>query len=281
MRSFLMVAGAGALVSGCGSGSSADPDAVPGTPPEFRVDGTGTIALIESDIVLGGVHVYLFDRAVEQPIPDRVAEAGDCAIYRRARPTCSDGCPTGRCVADDTCAPFPVPASAGDIELTGLRVSLTMTPNGFGYDMPSLPEDLFADDAAIHIAAAGAAIPAFTADLAGVAPLITAVPEVVEIDDGVDEVFTWTPAAGGAQIQIALHFGWHGNPWTDLLICETADDGEYVLPAALIEQLPHFTGGKLPWPSWIGRFRRTWIATAAGPIEIHVASQQGFYLSHP
>jgi hypothetical protein len=280
----------GALVlflfaTACGSGASSDepdapppgtPDAAVGDPPGFRVDKAGTISLIEGS----GVYAALFDRPYDQPLPIEIVSSGDCTVYRRPTPSCPAGCGADACVADNQCAPYAVFASAGDLTITGLREPATLVPSPFGYTMPPLPDDLFADDAAIHVAAAGAALPAFTADVGGVAPLALALSGAVELRDGEDEIIRWTSAAGGARIQLALALGWHGAPWTDLLLCETADDGELVVPAAAVNAMPYFEVGFAQSPSWIARFRRAWVTTPAGPIEIIAASQLPLGLTH-
>jgi len=272
-------------LAACGGSSAGDPDAPAGTPdaggepPAFRVDRAGTVSMTEGGS--GGVYAALYDRAFEQPLPLVVATAGDCAVYHRDAPTCAGGCGADICVADGQCAPYAMAASAGEIAITGLRQPVTLTPSAYGYTSPSLPADFFADDAAIHVSATGDAIPAFTADVGGVAPLVDQLGGGVELRDGEDETIRWTPAAGDAQIQLALALGWHGQPWTDLLLCETADDGELVVPAALVTEMPYFEVGLFQWPSWIMRFHRAWVTTAGGPIEIIAASQVGLGLSHP
>jgi hypothetical protein len=261
---------------GGGSGTSDGPGARSdaGLPAfDFRVDHRGQIALTEN----WGAYVALFDRGFEQPLPTRIATDGECALYRRTNPSCPGGCNAGEvCVADDTCAPGALRASAGDITITGLREAAVFTPSEFGYTGPTLPADMFADDATIHVSAAGDDLAAFTADVGGVAPLITELTGLIELHDGADETIRWTADAGGARIQIALYLGWHGSPWTDLLICETADDGELTIPSALIEQFPYFEGGLFQWPSWISRFRRAW----AGDIEVIASHQVTLGVSH-
>ena len=272
------------FVAACGGGGSGDDgvDGPPGSdgPPGgdgFRADGAGIVGLVETT----GVYAGLFDRVFEAPVPERIAMDGDCAVYHRSTPTCTPACSgSDVCVAMDQCAPYPRTISAGTITITGLRQPAELLWQQFGYLMPTLPADFFADDAAIHVEAPGDAVPAFSADLGGVAPLVHAEGGLIETRDGEDETISWTAAAGGARIQIALYLGWHGSPWTDLLVCETADDGELVIPAALIERMPYFDIGLFQWPSWIRRFRRAWVTAPVGPIEILVASEQQLGFSH-
>lgn len=274
------------LTSACGGSDPGNPDGPSGGPdagddaPELRLDKSGTIAFVEGS----GVYAALYDRTYEQPLPARVAAAGDCALYRRTNPSCPGGCNANDvCIADNQCAPGARFASAGDITVTGLREPATLTPSPYGYVAPTLPADFFADDAAIHVSAAGDVIPAFAADVGGVVPLVHQIAgDFVELHDGEDETIRWTPEPGDARIQIALYLGWHGTPWTDLLICETADDGELVIPAATIDPMSYLDGAALfQWPSWISRYRRAWVTTPVGDLEIIAASQAALGLIHP
>lgn len=268
------------VLGACGGGSSStDPDAPPGTldaaetpPPPFRLDSAGRVALFEP----AGAYVFLYSKRFEQPWPVQVASDGDCAVYHRPTPTCAGGCGAGVCVAPDTCSPAAALASAGDITITGLREPATFTPGQFGYTGPTLSGDFFADDAQIHVSAAGADLGAFSADVGGVAPLSIGFAALVELHDGEDETLAWTPAPGGARIQVALYLGWHGSPWTDLLVCETADDGDLTIPHGLIEQMPYFEVGLFQWPSSVMRFRRAW----AGDVEILAASEIDLGMTH-
>jgi hypothetical protein len=269
----------------CGGSDPANPDGPPGGPdaggdaPDFRVDRSGTIAFVEGS----GVYAALHDRSHEQPMPTRIAAAGDCATYRRPTPTCPGGCDVNQvCDADNQCVAGALFTDAGDITVTGLREPVTLTPTPYGYDSPILPADFFADDAAIHVSAAGGDIPAFAADVGGVVPLVHQIAgKYVELNDGEDETIRWTPGSGDARIQVALYLGWHGMPWTDLLICETADDGELVIPSATIDPMSYLEGAALfQWPSWIARYRRAWVTTPVGDIEIIAASQSPLGVVH-
>jgi hypothetical protein len=273
-------------VAACGGGDdnpgtpdapATTPDGPPVGPGGFRIDKSGGLALVEEY----STYAAFWDRAFEQPLPVAAATEGDCTVYRRALPQCPDGCGVEVCVADDTCAPRADRASAGEIEITGLTIPMTLVPAEFGYEFPPIiPPDLFADDAAIHVAAAGAEIPAFSVDLTGVPPLVTDV-GLVELEDGQDETVTWTAAPGDARIQLALLTGWHGAPWTAMLLCETKDDGELVVPASLVEQMPYLGEvGLFQWPSWILRFHRVWVEAPVGSIEIMTGSQIGLGLTH-
>jgi hypothetical protein len=263
-----------ALVA-CGEGAGSHVgDAPPGETPGYRLDSAGTINIVE----VGGVWATLYDQPIERPLPVIAAAGGDCVLYQRALPSCPAGCPEA-CIGDNTCGPYARYSNAGDITITGLRQPATLTPSEFGYVAPSMPPDMFADDAMIHIAAAGGPITGFSADMRGVAPLEDS-PQQVVLHDGEDHAIHWKPVPGDARIEVALYLGWHGAPWTDLLICETADDGELVIPAQVFAPMSHFSIGLFQWASWVARFRRTYVEGTTGPIEIKVANMVPVSLSH-
>jgi hypothetical protein len=275
-------------LAGCGgdddAGADGSPvaDAAPG--PDGATDRTidfpanrrGWIHLVEGFAGFDGVSAAVRDR-VDVPVAELVAAEGDCEVWAHpADPAqCDPPCEDGYCVADDRCEPYPQLTSAGVITTTGVAGDLRFVPVEYGYQVdPEVPpEDLFADNAAITVTAPGDVADGFTLEAGGVVPLeaqldldfdITLV-----IEDGVDEVVEWTPESSG-EIQLALLTGHHGQPWYSLLVCETADDGELVIPGSLISQFPRDESGFEQHYSWIARYRR---ALADGPIELWVASR--------
>ncbi|MGE0872432.1 MAG: hypothetical protein AB7P03_28010 [Kofleriaceae bacterium] len=275
------LAAACAAALGCGSsgGSTIDAPRLVGGPDEHHPDRVGYIELIEG---FSGVYALIHDRP-EQPPPLLTAREGDCAIYLRAQiPLCDPPCTgTTACTAPSTCTPWPQNASAGAIEVTGLREPLTFTTGQFGYvPEPAPPLDLFDAGAAIHIEAAGDVTPSFVADLTGVARL-TGSTQNLTLDDEEDARIEWT-AAGDARIAIALVTGWHGAPYEAMLRCETDDDGELMIPRSLIADFPRQPeGGLEQHPSWMMRFDRAIVMVPAGAIEVVVGSQANLYFTHP
>ncbi len=248
----------------------------------FVANPAGTIQILEGYVGEIGVGAFasLRDRA-DAPVATLAASEGDCEIWTHPteRFDCDPPC-EGACVADDTCEPFPVPLSAGEIAVTGLAEELRFVPGEFGYrtEPDILPEDIFEAAAAIEATAPGADAPAFTLSAEGVAPLepdldldfdVTLV-----IEDGVDEVIRWIPESSG-RVQLGLQVGWHGAAYEALLLCE-ADDaaGQLTVPGSLIERFPprvNPTGE--PHSSWIARFDRDVVDGPAGPLELFVASR--------
>jgi len=282
----------GLLLTACGSGGEAGADAAPDAAasgdggvdlPGFRPDRTGHILLTEASFAGPeiGLGAWLYDRVDPLPL-ELVARTGDCAVYHRAEQGfCEPSCDDGLCTPDDACAPYPVAQSAGAIAVTGLHAPLSFQFGAYGYVVDSeldIADELFDDGVAISASAPGAEVDGFTLTVSGVAPLETDV-EYVELWDGVDAEVTWTPAGHG-WIQLALRLGWHGSPATDVLLCETADDGSLTIPGELASAMPYFEGGLFQVPSSFGRFDRAVTGDGADSIELFAASLRLIGFAH-
>ncbi len=273
-----MVAALG--TAACGE-TAALPDAAPlddAGPGDHRPDRIGFVSLIEGGFT--SVFAQLQD-GPELPTARLTAREGDCAIYERPRAaSCQPACSNGACTAANTCTPWPANAAAGTITVTGLRAPLVFRSGSFGYvPEPEPGDDLFAAGATIRVSAPGGVTPAFEATVTGVAPLEAPFQNLTLVD-GRDATVQWT-GASDARIQVGLVVGWHGAPYEALLLCETADDGELVIPGSLITRLPRAASSLESHPSWIMRFDRAVVMVPAGPIEIVAGSQRFIHFGHP
>lgn len=276
---------AGLLLAACGSDDPAAVDAGPlvdAAPTTFEPAPSGELRIIETEN--GGIIYAAFHDGPELPTPAITTSVGECAVIVRPAPAlCDPACVASVCVAPDQCAPYRAEVSAGAITVTGLTAPTILTPGDFGYVAAPTPgAALFADDATIEVVAAGDAEPAFAATLHGVAPLDAPFQNLTLVD-GQDATVTWTagPAGSGATIALDLVVGWHGAPYEARLHCETADDGELVIPGAAIAALPRASSGLEAHPSTLARFTRAVVAGAAGPIELTASSQRSVYFTHP
>jgi hypothetical protein len=258
-----------------GAGDAVDaPPLVDAGPNDHHPERVGVINLVD-----GNVFANLHDRA-ELPTPTVVAREGECAIYARPpQAACAPACSDGLCTATNTCTPWPVDASADTITVTGLRRPLAFRPGSFGYVAePAPPDQLFDPGSTIRVSAPGAVTPAFSATVVGTAQLAAPFQNLTLVD-GKDQPIRWT-AANDATIQVSLVVGWHGAPYEAMLQCETADDGELVIPGALISRLPRASSGLEPHPSWLRRFNRTIVDVPAGPVEVIAGSETPVYFTH-
>lgn len=265
---------------GCGGDDAASPDGGGGLDAgndDFHVDRVGVINLMEGGSFLG-VFASITD-GPERPVPTVIASDGDCAVYRRPAPSLCEGSCDGVC-EDGVCRPWPATRSAGTITITGLRQALAFEPSSFGYaPSPPPPDELFADGATIGVSAAGAAVGGFSVELTGPTQLVAPFQNLTLVD-GQPATVTWTAASSG-RIQVSLVVGWHGAPWEAMLLCETADDGELIIPGALVSALPRASSGLESHVSNLTRFDRTSVLGPDGVIEVIAGSQTNLYFSHP
>jgi hypothetical protein len=270
-----------------GGGGAADasggggPDASTDRATEYVANAAGLIHLTEGRASwLNGtqnLHARLGD-APAVPTASLLASSGECEIWVHPLPAfCDPPCNLGACVGEDECQLFPELVSAGDVTLTGLLEPLTFGSGEFGYapDVFFEGEDLFADGAAITASAPGGDVPGFTLEATGVPSLVADLDlesgGILTIEDGVDEVIRWT-AEGSGRVQLALVTGHHGSSYESLLVCESEDDGELIVPGDLIGLFPRQVSDLESHTSWLARYSRDVVDTDDGPIELFVSS---------
>jgi hypothetical protein len=244
----------------------------------YPANARGRIALLELPFQTErpSVSAFLFDEP-EVPAEELVAQAGECALYRRDLGPCDESC-DGDCggAAPGICLPFPRYASAGEISVTGVVEDLALQFVEPGYYVPETqPEgNLFEPGAGIRVAASGGDFPAFEMEARGVADLADdEIPELV-LDDDRDHTVTWNAGDDEATgFQLVLRTGWHGGPYETMLICEAPDEGRLEISRTLIRMLPRFglDGSLAPHPSVAARFTRRVVETEVGAVELLVA----------
>ena len=276
----------------CACGGDDDGGDLPGRPgplPDgsfdrdtaFMANTAGLISLTEGPAgwVVNDQRLYLrLEDGLEVPAASLLASEGECEVW--AHPFvpfgCDPGCATGYCIAENTCVPFATPVDHGVVTVTGLLETVRFVNTEFGYlaEPSEVPEELFADDAVVTVAAEGGDGPAFALEASGVPaiePLLKP-GELFRIEDGVDKLIEWR-AENSGRIQVALLVGHHGSPYEAMLVCETEDDGELVIPGDIITEFPRVQVPLGQHPSWIARFSRSSTEIDAGPVELFVSSR--------
>jgi hypothetical protein len=164
--------------------------------------------------------------------------------------------------------------SAGVITVTGLRQRLVFRASASGYQPESpLPEELFDSGARIRISAPGDEVPGFTAELDGVPHLDVAFSKIA-LRRGRDTRLLWT-AAGVGRVAALITIGPVGRAnasFSSMLLCETDDYGDLVIPASIAARLPSAGADELERAVML-RLQRALVMTPTGPIEI-VAGQR-------
>ncbi len=219
--------------------------------------------------------------------------AGACTLSTYTPSSCTPACTDGLCVETNVCEPWPTLVSAGRLTIAGLAVAVQIDPqSNYYYPDQQLPENLFADAAAITATLAGADLPAASLDTTGVPPLTTAITAgaiTVPYPAVDDFLVRWTPADDGSRVRLTLNANnqGHGMPFLAIITCDAADaDGQIALPAAMLDAFPETdawqicAGTDCPH-STITRYRRG--ATPVGTdreLALIVGSQVDFGIVH-
>jgi hypothetical protein len=141
-------------------------------------------------------------------------DEGSCRYFRLLPPPlCNPPCGTsGMCNAKAECVPWPHRILAGPITVTGLVEPVTLTPDASAYYASQLlPSDIFGASSTIKVSAAGGEVPAFTTTLPGVDPVVTDISYPHTLEDGHDNLMSWTPQGDGATVEVAIQIGWPGG----------------------------------------------------------------------
>jgi hypothetical protein len=227
----------------------------------FREDGAG----------LEGLFAHLADGPAV-PTPHLVAAAGSCAVYAHPGPGfCDPACEAAACV-DGECVAFAELVDAGVIEVEGLRAPLVFEPTEIGYQLSGEEPvgEPFVAGAEVVARAGGGESPGFTLRATAPAAIESHRDDLVALEPG--EPATWTWDAMGGRVQLGLRRGWHGSPYSALVLCEVADDGTLTVPDEVIEAYVAENGGGTVDYWWLARFDRDVIEGVGGPIELFVAS---------
>jgi hypothetical protein len=290
-----------------GGGSSGDPDA--GVDPDAETgparERIGAVELVEDLYVYpaegGGppkesrwsnVTARFFDGRPPAFHRETMAE-GACTLREYTPSLCTPECVDGLCVDENVCERWPTLVSAGRLTVTGANAAIEIDPvDGYYYSQSSLPEDLFADDAAVTAALAGAELPAMSLDAGGVAPIEVALPDgkiVVPYPAGEDFVLSWTPAGDASRVRVTLNSNnqGHGQPYLAIIECDVADGaGQVAIPEAMLDAFPETSAWRIcagtdcP-PSTIRRYHRDGSPIGDDQeVELVVASQVSFGVDH-
>jgi hypothetical protein len=251
-------------------------DGSPAAGPGFLPARSGFVNLIdgspflENGAGMEALHAQLAD-GPEVPQALLVASEGPCALYAHpAAGFCDPACQDSACL-DGACVPYPRPIDAGLIEVEGLRAPLVFEPTAVGYAVRGeAPVGApFTAGAEVTASAAGGDAPGFT--LRATAPPAIAADrsDLVALEPGGPATWTWD---AGGRVQLGLRRGWHGAPYTALVLCEVEEVGEVTVPEALIAAYIDQTGASTVDYWWLARFERDVVEAAGGPVELFVAT---------
>lgn len=231
-------------------GDAPEPDAA--LEPDAMVEPWTSAACDEAEFV-GAFEIILAAAytAVQGQVFDSVAPLnvsvvdraeGECALLRPPSLFCQPSCEVGQtCGPDEECVPQPEPIDLGPVTVSGLTAAVEMearAPVYFYTFRGDLPHPGFAEGDPIRLDGAGLdAIAPFSLRGAGVAPIVTA-QDTVALDPGQPAEVSWDPPGvdGPAQMHVELNIANHGGT-PARVVCTTADDGAFAVPATLVDRL--------------------------------------------
>lgn len=271
----------------------ADEDTVDKPPPHPLFGITGGVLMSKRTMPSGqagpsSIGIRFNDQL---PIPRHILEkeAGGCQYwsFNPLTPVCNPECDPDLewCGEGNVCHFWPAKLSAGEVTIEGLSLPVSVNPNGAGsYASPmGLPGALFEANAAITVTAKGGPdLAGFQGQTSGVGEFLIASGNTYQMEDGKDNVFSWTPVGDGSTVELEIRTGWHGDPPTDIIWCVGPEaDGQVVVPQALIEMFPPAGGDPvMQHPSSIRKISRTIVDGDYGPIEISALNEVTFYVTH-
>ncbi len=284
--------GGGSGASDAGAGDAGPPGDASGQPifDTAPVSIEVAEAVWGSGVPYGDVSAAIYDQP--QQFHAETAREGMCRLLAYRSSECDPACNYDQwCTADGECVAWPTVRSAGQITLSGLKTTVTLSFQSSYYrvDQYPLPGDLFDPGDSISAGAPGADVAGFTVTASGVAPATLALTgdqsDELHLTDGGDVTVSWNPADPAARVRLELLSPnqSHGMPANWILQCDAPDDGHLVIPQALVESFPEqprleaCVSVDCP-PSTFLRYRR---GTASdGQVELLVASKTYFYLIH-
>lgn len=236
----------GSSTTGSGTGGAGDPTILVGSfvvrakPP---IPGMGGPDTPGSTAVLGKIYDGPSPAAI---VWQKGTKEGDCQLLTPKVPFCNTPCGgSAVCVADDTCEPYPLAHSAGEVTVSGLiseagAVDIVMIPVANTYQPPvsaKLVYPAFAEGDTIKFAASGDYFAPFSVEAKGVAPLAIQ-SAAIKLDGAQPLALTWTAPAKPeiSSIHIKLDISHHGGT-KGMIECDTADTGSIQLSASLVKEL--------------------------------------------
>lgn len=288
------------FLTACDGGSTASPDAgpTPDGPPGADRPVVGGVSIVESRGTSGGqtftsgqLTAVFYDG--HGPRWHREAmRAGACVLRTFTPSSCPTACTDGLCISG-VCESFPAVVSAGRLTMSGLAVTVSITPSSNFYESPPLPPELFGDTAMVSAQLAGGVMPAMSLSTRGVPPLATAIASgKITVPNPAGQAFPvrWTPTSDpDARIRLTLNSNnqGHGQPFLAIIECDAPDSaGQIDVPAALLDGFPETmawevcAGTDCPF-STIRRYHRATHPIGDQDVELVIASEQLFGIEHP
>jgi hypothetical protein len=248
-----------------------DPATVPlgGTCPldvklgEFKVESYDEYSIVDGQVLDGVTPVAVLEE---------IGREGECVLLRRNNAFCDPLCAPDETCDFGTCIPAPLGQDLGSVTVTGLLDPVEMTPvfPGAKYFVLTLPHPPHVPGDLITLTTEGVALEPLEMYGVAVEPLVWPEGDLL-IQAETDLPLTWPAPVGPSRstIWFRMNVDQHGITPVQL-ICESADDGEFTIPASLIDAL--LAQGVTGFPSVLVH-RRTMDArdVTGGCVEFRIA----------
>jgi hypothetical protein len=274
------------LAVGCGGGGGDPGDDQPDGPADAPQFGdTASFVELTTQVFEQSESMYLRG-SLFTPEPTQVyavdAPVGACRYsQKRADDTCAPACDYPDACVDGTCIGYPVPQSAGNLELASGGVTRTVEPVEGAY---YLSEDAVPWDpgATITLTAAGDTVAGFTAAAELSQPLVAIGLNDLVLREGDDLTIRWQPADPGSRIRITLGADrGHAQQRAALIECDLPDEaGSVTIGGDMVTRFvdPQNWACGDCFSQEIKRYRRATAAAGSTPVTFWVSSADTFYL---
>jgi hypothetical protein len=225
-----------------------------------------------------GIDGAVADGVVPVSVLEQIAVAGDCVLLRRNSPFCDPACEPGEtCDFDGSCLPYPAAQDLGTVTVDGLVAPVSMEPvfPGNTYYDTSLPTPPFEPGALITLRMPGGEYGPATLHGVGVEPLVTGDEEWL-VEAGVDLAVHWQPPQAEpsrGSVALSISIDQHGAT-PAALHCSFEDDGEGVVPAAILQTLVDTGVTGFPSGSLV-RWTQDHAVLSAGCMDLTVSIRAG------
>jgi len=211
---------------------------------------------------------------------EEVLRAGDCVFLRAVwDQLCDPPCTWPQYCEVDTCVGRPPRLSGGKVVVTGLKTGLTLeeTTEYHYYAATFDPEptagDVFDEGTVVTATAEGADLPSFSVRTRGVAEMSSGLGCDAKLEAGKPVVVTWQAGTQGDRVFFSIRSPNHGTQFSRIE-CETADDGELVVDASLVDlYVPDFHPAGDGWV--LTRTSTGFVDLPQGRVELVAAGTTG------
>ncbi len=255
-----------------------DPATVPlAGPCEMAADQGGF--RVQSTDDGAGVDGSVADGVVPISVLEEIGAEGDCKLLRRNNPFCDPACGPGEtCTFEEECIDYPSNQDLGPVTVTGLLSRVNMEPvfPGNTYYDSTVPDPPFEAGSLVTLRMPEGTYGPILLHGVGMQVIVPTDAEWA-VEGGVDLSVHWeapTAAISRSEVLLSVNVDQHGTS-PGAVYCTFEDDGEGLVPAALLQNL--IDAGVTGFPS--GALERRTVDSAAlddgGCMDFTVSTPRG------